>query len=110
MLRVQIGVGTLCSIIAKNKIPSRARFSLTALEPSAIPSARAWIQRPMVVLEVPVGVKADDPDGIRSIVGDDGSADRGIGDSGLPERSNGGRNVRRCMTRYPDTNASAIGR
>lgn len=73
-------IQTLCSIIARNTIPSRARLSLTALEPRAIPSARACMHSPMVVFERPVGVSSGPPDGTRSSRGVDGRDDNGIGD------------------------------
>src|SRR5271170_4124909 len=99
---------TLCSIIARNTIPSRARLLLTALEPRAIPSARACMHKPIVVFERPLGVSTNAPEGTRSSRGDDGRDDNGIGDRGLRANSNGGRNVNRCITRYPSTKAIAI--
>lgn len=55
-------------------------MSLIALEPRAMPSARACMHRPIVVLERPVGAKGDEPEDTCSNVGDDGIEDSGIGD------------------------------
>lgn len=77
---IHIEKGTLWSIIAKKTIPSRATLLLTALDPRAIPSARACMHSPMVVLERPVGVSPIDWfDGIVSSRGDDGREANGIG-------------------------------
>lgn len=45
----------LWSMMAKKTMLSKARLLLTALEPSAMPSARACIHSPIVVLDSPFG-------------------------------------------------------
>jgi hypothetical protein len=100
-------------MIAKKTSPSNAILSATALDPRAMPSARAWMLNPMVVFERPVALSemyvVPEEAGLskRGVEGRDAS---GMGDSTWLWRNSGGRKVRRCMTRYPATRVSAMAR
>ena len=96
-------------MMAKKTMPSNARLLLTALEPSAIPSARACIHSPTVVLERLVAGSTDVGfDDARSNRGDDGRDDIGIDECSCFESIKGGKYVNRCIIKYPVINAKAI--
>jgi len=85
-------------MMAKNTMLSKARLLLTALEPRAIPSARACMHRPIVVFDRPFGVSGlGFGEETRSRRGDVGKDDIGIEEVDFLDMSNGGRNVKRCM-------------
>lgn len=65
--------------MAKKTMPFKARLLLTALEPRAMPSAKACIHSPIVVLESPfVDCSSDGFDDVRSKRGVAGIDDIGI--------------------------------
>ena len=95
-------------MMAKKTMPSKAILLLTALEPSAMPSAKACIHSPIVVLERPFGGSTDMFDDARSKRGDDGSDDIGIEEGPYFESNKGGKYVNRCIIKYPVIRANAI--